>query len=199
MNSKTAQEYNYFSLLANLEKNKLHKALFTLVQHSSSLPTWALSLSPPSLLRSQKPLLPPQSDRWNPCSWTQLEERRNQSILLWVEHLVWSGLLCCLFERCTRKLVKLILISLLFRVDDNMKYTLLMLVVFFFYFHRLKHPRQSLWDGLVFLASSSSICAVVFSLLIFFGDWKASFYDFVLSSSYFFILLGMWHFSLSEK
>jgi hypothetical protein len=39
MNSKAAQEYNYFSLLANLEKNKLHKALFTLVRHSSPLPT----------------------------------------------------------------------------------------------------------------------------------------------------------------
>jgi hypothetical protein len=49
----------------------------------------------------------------------------------------------------------------------------------------------------VFLASSSSICAVVFSLLIFIGDWKASFYDFVLYSSYFFILLGMWYFPLS--
>jgi hypothetical protein len=32
------------------------------------------------------------------------------------------------------KFVKLILISLLFRVDDNMKYSLLMLVVFFFFF-----------------------------------------------------------------
>ena len=31
-------------------------------------------------------------------------------------------------------MVKLILISLLFRVDDNMKYSLLMLVVFFFFF-----------------------------------------------------------------
>jgi hypothetical protein len=141
--------------------------------------------------------------RWNRCSWTQLEERRNQPTLLWVEHLIWSGLLCCLFkERCACKFVKLILISLLFRVDDNMKYSLLMLVVFFFFFPRLKHPRQSLWDGLVFLASSSSICAMVFGLLIlliFIGDWKASFYDFVLSSSYFFILLGMWHFPLSEK
>jgi len=39
----------------------------------------------------------------------------------------------------------------------------------------VKHPRQSLWDVLVFLASSSSIFAVVFSLLIFIGDWKASF------------------------
>jgi hypothetical protein len=90
-----------------------------------------------------------------------------------VEHLVWSGLLCCLFkERCARKLVKLILISLLFRVDDNMKYSLLMLVVFFFFFPRLKHPRQSLWDGLVFLASLSSIFVVVFSLLIFIGGLK---------------------------
>ena len=137
--------------------------------------------------------------RWNCCLWTQLEERRNQPVLLWVEHLVWSGLLCCLFkERYARKLVKLILISLLFRVDDNMKYSLLMLIVFFFFFPRLKHPRQSIWDGLVFLTSSSSICAVVFSLLIFFRDWKASFYNFVLSSSYFFILFGLWHFPLSE-
>jgi hypothetical protein len=32
------------------------------------------------------------------------------------------------------QIVKLILISLLFRVDDNMKYSLLMLVVFFFFF-----------------------------------------------------------------
>jgi len=72
--------------------------------------------------------------RWNRCSSTQLEERRNQPILLWVEHLVWSGLLCCLFkERCACKFVKLILISLLFRVDDNMKYSLLMLVFFVFF------------------------------------------------------------------
>jgi hypothetical protein len=39
MNSKAVQEYTYFSLLANLEKNKLNKALFTLVRHSSPLPT----------------------------------------------------------------------------------------------------------------------------------------------------------------
>jgi hypothetical protein len=48
MNSKAAQKYNYFSLLANLEKNKLHKALFTLVRHSTPLPTWALSPPPHS-------------------------------------------------------------------------------------------------------------------------------------------------------
>jgi len=53
MNSEAAQEYNSFSLLANLEKNKvICQALFTLVRHSSPLPTWALSLS---LLRSWKP------------------------------------------------------------------------------------------------------------------------------------------------
>jgi len=37
-------------------------------------------------------------------------------------------------RRCASKFVKLILISLLFRVDDSMKYSLLMLVVFFFIF-----------------------------------------------------------------
>ena len=37
-------------------------------------------------------------------------------------------------ERRACKFVKLILISLLFRVDDNMKYSLLMLVVFFVFF-----------------------------------------------------------------
>ena len=63
MNSEAAQEYNSFSLLANLEKNKvICQALFTLVQHSSPLPIWALSLS---LLRSRKPppLPPPQPIR----------------------------------------------------------------------------------------------------------------------------------------
>jgi len=40
MNSEAAQEYNSFSLLANLEKNKvICQALFTLVRHSSPLPT----------------------------------------------------------------------------------------------------------------------------------------------------------------
>jgi len=40
MNSEAAQEYNSFSLLANLEKNKvICQALFTFLQHSSPLPT----------------------------------------------------------------------------------------------------------------------------------------------------------------
>jgi hypothetical protein len=48
MNSEATQEYNSFSLLANLEKNKvIYQALFTLVRHSSPLPTWALSFPPP--------------------------------------------------------------------------------------------------------------------------------------------------------
>jgi hypothetical protein len=37
-------------------------------------------------------------------------------------------------RKMSYKFVKLILISLLFRVDDNMKYSLLMLVIFFFFF-----------------------------------------------------------------
>jgi len=50
MNSAAAQEYNSFSLLANLEKNKvIYQALFTLVRHSSPFPTWALSFPPPLL------------------------------------------------------------------------------------------------------------------------------------------------------
>ena len=40
MNSEAAPEYNSFSLLANLEKNKvICQALFTLVRHSLPLPT----------------------------------------------------------------------------------------------------------------------------------------------------------------
>jgi len=57
MNTEPAREYNSFSLLANLEKNKVFcQAMFILIRHSSPLPTWALSLS---LLRSQKPPPPP--------------------------------------------------------------------------------------------------------------------------------------------
>jgi hypothetical protein len=53
MNSEAAQEYNSFSLLANLEKNKvICQALFTLFRHSSPLPTLALFLS---FLCSRKP------------------------------------------------------------------------------------------------------------------------------------------------
>jgi hypothetical protein len=54
MNSEAAQEYSSFSLLANLENNKvICQALFTLVRHSSPLPP-ELSLFPSSALGNRR-------------------------------------------------------------------------------------------------------------------------------------------------
>jgi len=106
MNSEAAQKYNSFSLLANLEKNKvICKALFTLVRHSSPLPTWALSLS---LLRSRKPP-PPQPIR------LQISTRCFFSIKFFIFKIYVCVFIYLIEKPCFMTLFCFLLLSLLFR------------------------------------------------------------------------------------